>query len=278
MIGLMMRRSIQPALSPLRSSLSLACVALLGLALAGCDARRDARLQGRASDEWTRSYALQSGGEVQIVGAIGSIEVEGGSGPTVEVRAERVVRAGTDASAQSMVSHVRIREDVAEDKIVLQSEGLGGIVIGAEIEVNFHVTVPASTRLRLRAAAGNITVANVDGAVVASTTNGRITGKALGGGVDARSTNGNLTIDLASLSKDPVDLRAVNGQIALTVPAAANANIEANCTNGSIDIADLPVQLTGEQTRRRARGRLNDGGSPIELTTTNGNIQVRPRP
>jgi len=98
-----------------------------------------------------------------------------------------------------------------------------------------------------------------------------------GGGVDARSTNGNITFDLASVGKDAVDLRATNGNISLTLPAAAGANIEATCTNGAIDIADLPIELSGEQSRRRARGRLNGGGAPVEATTTNGDIHIRPR-
>lgn len=261
-----------------RSVLTLVCVLPVGLVLAGCDMHRGGKLAGRGSDEWVRSYTLQNGGELQIVGAIGAIDVKGGAGSTIDVRAERVVRAGSDAMAQPMVSRVRINEDVAQDKVVLRTDGLGGVTIGVEVEVNFHVAVPASTRLRLHTAGGDITVANVDGAVVMSSTNGGITGQALGGGVDARSTNGSISMDLAAVSKAPVDLRAVNGGVALTLPTSANANLDASCMNGTIDVADLPLQLTGEQTKRRARGRLNEGGAPVEVTTTNGDIHIRPRP
>ena len=268
---------IRPMLSG-RSMVSLACASIFGVALAGCDMHREGPLPGRASDEWSRSYTLADGGEFQIVGAVGSIDVRGGSGPAIEVRAERIVHARSDEAAKPMVTHIRIGEDVTPDKIVLRTEGLGGIVIGADVEVNFHVTVPPSTRLRLRAAGGDITVADVEGAVVVSSTNGSISGKALRGGVDARSTNGNVTMDLAAVSKDPVDLRAVNGAVTLSLPSTANANVEANCTNGTIDVADLPLEILGEQTKRRSRGRLNEGGTPVEVTTTNGDIHIRPRP
>jgi DUF4097 and DUF4098 domain-containing protein YvlB len=158
---------------------------------------------------------------------------------------------------------------------VLRSEGLGGIIIGVEIEVNFHVIVPPTTRLRLRAVGGDIKVADVTGTIVASSTSGDITGTGLGGGVDARSSNGDVTIELAAVSRDPIDVRAVNGDVTLKLPATANANVAASSINGTIDLGDLPLELTGEQTRRRARGRLNEGGTPVELTTTNGNIHVR---
>jgi hypothetical protein len=275
MIGFTMRGPGQSSASPLTRLAPLVRAVLLSATVAGCDMHHGGSLAGRASDEWTRSYTLQDGGEFQVVGGMGTIDVQGGSGSTIEVKAERVVRAATDATARSLPSRVRISEDAAFDKIVLRTEGLGGIIIGVEVEVNFHITVPSSTRLRLRSAGGDITVANMDGAVVASSTNGAVSGNGLRGGVDARSTNGNVTVELASVSRDPVDLRAVNGQVSLTVPAAANANVEANCTNGSIDVSGLPLELTGEQTKRRTRGRLNDGGTPIELTTTNGNIHIR---
>ncbi len=274
----MMSRWGQPARIPFRTPRTAALAVLLSAAaLSGCRLGGGALL-GRASDQWTRNYTLQDGGEFQIVGAVGAIEVQGSDTSTVDVRAERIVRSSTDAIAQEAVSRVNITEDVAPDKVVLRNDGLGGIVVGVDVSVNFHVTVPRSTRLRLRTAGGDITVTNVNGTVVASTTNGSVTGTALGGGVEARSTNGSVSVDLAAVGQDPVELRATNGAVSLTVPAAANANLEASCTNGAIDIADLPLQVTGEQSARKTRGRLNAGGAPIDLTTTNGNIKVRPRP
>ncbi|HUR32427.1 MAG TPA: DUF4097 family beta strand repeat-containing protein [Vicinamibacterales bacterium] len=270
-------RSVSARLFPVGAPVRAAGIALLGATLAACSTR-GVELVGTATDEWSRSYSLQEGGEFQIVGANGTIDVVGGSGSAIEVRADRVVRAQSDASAKSIAARVRITEDVSPEKVVLRTEGLGGgIIIGVEIAVNYHVTLPASTRARLHTANGDVSVANVSGIVVASTTNGRIIGKALGGGVDARTSNGSIAMDLAAVSKDAVDLRTTNGGIELTLPASANANVEASCRNGSIDVAGLPLQLTVEQDRRRARGRLNDGGTPVEASTTNGNIRIRPR-
>ena len=54
----------------------------------------------------------------------------------------------TDASAREIVPRIEIREDVSPDKVVLQTQGLAGLVIGVEVEVNYHVTMPASARAR----------------------------------------------------------------------------------------------------------------------------------
>src|SRR5689334_4198920 len=105
-----------------------ACGVLL-LFAAGCQVRRQTALTGRASDDWKRSYAISPDGELQIVGANGTVEIQGGSGSTVEVRAERIAHAATDAAAKEIVPRIGIREDVSPDKIVLLTEGLSGIVI-----------------------------------------------------------------------------------------------------------------------------------------------------
>ncbi|MEQ1727916.1 MAG: hypothetical protein ABL982_06000, partial [Vicinamibacterales bacterium] len=218
----MMSRSSHPACTPyIPARTSALAVLLLSVAgLAGCRLG-GGELTGRGSDEWSRHYTLQDGGEFQIVGAVGTIDVQGSEAPAIEVKAERIVRSSSEAVAQDAVARIRITEDVTPDKIMLRNDGLGGIVVGVDVTVNFHVIVPRATRLRLRTAGGDIIVANVNGTVVASTTNGSITGTSLGGGVEARSMNGGVTVDLAGVGQDPVELRATNGSIARTLPATA---------------------------------------------------------
>ncbi len=129
--------------------------------------------------------------------ANGSVEIQGGTGSTVEVRAERIARASTDAAAREILPRIGIREDVSPDKIVLQTEGLAGIVIGVAVEVNYHITMPSSARARVRAVNGDVTVVDVDGQVVLSSTNGEVIGRNLRGGVDARAVNKGVTVSLA---------------------------------------------------------------------------------
>lgn len=252
----------------------MAAVMLLASGLAACDQHRGGGLAGKASDEWTRSYGLSPGGEFQVVGASGSITVKGSETPAIAVKAERIVKAANDSMARELVSKVRIVEDASPDKLVLRNEGLEGIVLGVEVQVNFDIAVPVGTRLRLHSNNGDVDVTNVAGAVVISSTNGDVKGTALRGGLDVRSTNGRVTLDMASVSKDPIDVRNTNGTIDLTLPPSASANLDLSTTNGTFNRGTLPMELTGEQTKRRMRARMNDGGTPITLSTTNGNIRL----
>lgn len=259
---------------------SRSAAVIVGLAAAlstGCDIHHGGAWPGNATDTWTKTYTLASGGELQIVNANGSIDVQAGAGPTIEVKADRIVHARSDEQAKGMASKVEIAEEVAPDKIVVRTEGLGGVVLGAEIEVQYHVTVPYGTRVRLRNGNGDVSVADVEGAVVASVANGDLKGSNLKGGADMRTTNGSVDVTLVAVGADPVDLRATNGSILLTMPKAANANVEANVRNGTMDLSELPMELLGEQTKQRARGRLNSGGTPVELSTINGNVAIKGR-
>lgn len=235
-------------------------------------------LSARAGDEWTRSYPLAAAGEVQITNRNGSIDVEGvEGGAMVDVRAERIVHAATEAAARELLPRITIKEDSQPNRLAIETAQLSGILIGVSIEVKYHVRVPSLALVRAQTANGGITASALAGRLVATTANGAITGRNLGGGVEARAVNGAVTIDIRSLGDQLIDLRTVNGALTLTLPQDARANVSASVTNGVIDTTGLALDLMGEQTRRRVRGRLNGGGTPIEVSTTNGPIGIATR-
>jgi DUF4097 and DUF4098 domain-containing protein YvlB len=99
----------------------------------------------------------------------------------------------------------------------------------------------------------------------------------LTGGVEARSTNGVVNIDMASVGSEPISARTTNGAVVLSLPENTRADVSASWTNGGIKVApELKIEET-EKSRRRFEGRLNGGGTAIELQTTNGGIRLRPR-
>lgn len=245
-------------------------------ALTGCNVSVG-NLPARATDEWVRTYPLAPGGDVQITNTNGRIEVEGVAGDMVEVRAERVAHATTETAAKELLPRITIKEDVRPDHVALEAERIQGLLIGVRVEVNYHVRAPRNALVRARATNGTVAVESMSGRVVANTTNGNISARELSGGVEARATNGRVDVQLVSVGADPVDLRTTNGSVSLAMPAGAKANLSATCTNGSIEVNGLALELMGEQSRRRVRGRLNGGGTPVELTTTNGKITVAGR-
>lgn len=245
----------------------------LAFALAACDMSLG-NLSERATDEWTHTYPLSAGGEVHIANTNGRVEIEGVDGSTVEVRAERIAKGSTEAAAKELLPRIVIKEDATPDRVSVETEKMSGIMIGASTEVRFHVKAPRNAVFTITNTNGLITLKDITGRVSAHTTNGGVRGNALSGGVDARTTNGSVTIDLASVGADKIYLGAVNGGVTLGVPETAKADVLATCTNGGVNVSGVKLEIS-EQSRRRVEGKMNGGGTSIELSTVNGGVRLR---
>lgn len=247
----------------------------LCVALTGCVAMGP--LTGRATDEWTKTFPLTPGGEVRIVNTNGKVEIEGVDAATVEVHAVRIAKAATDEGARQLLPRISIKEDIKPDRVSIETERIAGIMIGAGFEVQYSVKAPKNAVVNARSTNGPITLTGLSGPVTAHTTNGGVKATDLRGGVDARATNGGVTVDLAALGTERIQLSTTNGGVTLIVPETARANLTASWTNGGINLASgLKIEVS-EQSRRKFEGRMNGGGTPIELKTTNGGIRVRAR-
>jgi hypothetical protein len=246
----------------------------LVVALGGCE-MSIGNLAGRATEEWTHTYPLAARGEIEIVNTNGRIDVEGVEGTTLEVRAERIAKAATDAGARELLPRIVIKEDVKPDHVKIETERITGFMVGASFEVRYHVRAPKNAFVHVTNTNGQVALDALSGSLVAHTTNGTIAAKGVAGTVDAQTTNGTVTVDLASLT-GRVALKTTNGAVVLTVPDDAKADLSASCTNGSISLTGLKLNTT-ESSRRRVEGTLNGGGTAIELRTTNGGIRVRAR-
>jgi DUF4097 and DUF4098 domain-containing protein YvlB len=137
----------------------------------------------------------------------------------------------------------------------IQVDGVGG---GAQLETT----------------SGSVSVENVRGPIRVETTNGRVTLERVTGEITAEATNGSVTARLIPDAKlENVELRSVNGSIRLYVPAAAGFHLNARTVNGSVN-CDLPLSSVTQQSRKRIEGIVGTPGGRVELSTTNGSVQI----
>lgn len=246
----------------------------LAVVLAGCD-MSVGNLTARATEEWTHTYPIISGGALEIVNTNGKIDIEGIDGSTVEIRAERIAKAATEAGARELLPRIVIRESITPDHITIETERMSGIMFGAGFEVRYTVRAPKNTVIRVTNTNGQVSATRVAGRLIAHTTNGAVSATNVTGEVDARTTNGSVTVEVDALTAK-VSLETTNGGLMLTLPDDVKADLRANCTNGGINVSGLKMETT-ESSRRRVEGKLNGGGMAIDLRTTNGGIRVRSR-
>ena len=230
---------------------------------------------GRASDEWTREYEIQPGGRLEVRNINGGITVEpAAEGGNVEIRAERIAKAGSDDAARELLNKIEIVEDVKPDAVTVQTKAPSGW--GSGHEVKYFVKAPPSIKVMAHTTNGGIRLDALPNDLEVSSVNGGIDADRLTGPLQGKTTNGGVDVHLDALKPGGVRLSTVNGGITVELPRAAQADISARVTNGGLHAENLNLDIQ-EQSRRRLEGRLNGGGSRVELTTTNGGIRIRGR-
>jgi DUF4097 and DUF4098 domain-containing protein YvlB len=264
--------------------LPLVLLALAVLAT-GCDVRVGERgisvdlAEGKARDEWIRTYTIAPGGTLEIVNVNGAIELTGTTGSQVEVHAEREAREHSTEAAAEMLRRVEMREEVSAGRVRIEAQvprEEGFLRHRAPVTVVYRVRVPASVVSLVRTENGGIRLDNLAGEVTASTTNGGVNGQGLSGKVDAETTNGGVQLDFADVRAD-VRVATTNGGVRLQLPADVKAAVEASCVNGGIDVDDGFGLQISESSNRRLRAALNGGGPRIAASTVNGGVRIRTR-
>ena len=269
----------------MRWSLTLMLALSASLAVptrSGADEDRDAKwATGTPDFEW--AGALKSGQRVEIKGVNGKIIGGSTTGDKVEIRAWK---------------HGH-HSDPAEVKIELIPHP-GGITVCAvyptpfgspentcepgeeghshtrnnDVEVRFVVRVPAGIGFSAHTVNGSVTAVGLSGPVSATTVNGSVE-IVTSGRAQATTVNGSINASLGVANwSDPIKFETVNGGIHLSVPTNLNADVDASTVNGSIE-SDLPWLVRGKIGRTHVQGTFNKGGSPLQLNTVNGSIQIR---
>jgi hypothetical protein len=255
---------------------ALALPLLLG-SMTGCDI---ITARSEETTEWHKTYQLAANGRVEINDVNGKIDVEPSTGNTVDVLAIKKGRGSSPDAAKAALERVTIVEDVSPSRIRIDTKwpNLSGMVFnGGSVQVAYHVKVPAGAEVRFTTVNGGIEITGLQGRITAETTNGGITTHDVGGQLEASTTNGGLDIDVSRVPEGGVKLDFTNGGATVRVPRDAKATISASITNGGISAGDLPIEATGENTRRKLEGRLNGGGGRVQIDGTNGGITLSGR-
>jgi hypothetical protein len=125
--------------------------------------------------------------------------------------------------------------------------------------------------LRARSSGASMRLAGVRGSLEARTSGGSIKIEDAGGEVDARTSGGSVR---ASFTDEPWGhIETSGGSITITCPVTAGADVDARTSGGTVKI-DKAFDSDGKHSKSRFRGRLNGGGSPLELRTSGGSIKL----
>lgn len=237
--------------------------------------------EGADGFRWTGRLA--AGKTLEIKGVNGPIIVEPASGSEIEISTE----ARGHRSDPSSVRIVEVESDAGLTFCALYptpagrhanecAPGSGGRMNTSrnDVEVTFHVRLPAGPSFRGKTVNGRIEATGLANDVDVATVNGGVH-VSTSGFADASTVNGDIDAAVGRADAERgLTLKTVNGSITLDVPDDLNADVSASWVNGGLDTA-LPLTLKGRLTRHAARGVLGDGGASLTLATVNGSIRLR---
>ncbi|MFN8587638.1 MAG: hypothetical protein U0704_07515 [Candidatus Eisenbacteria bacterium] len=228
--------------------------------------------------QWTWQGAAPASGKLEIHGINGGIVAEPGTGNQIEVVADKHGKRHDPAEV--------------EIKVVQDSDGIticavypkgGSPCTGnswngghhdCDVQVEFHVKVPAGIAFDANTVNGGITARSLAGPVKAHTVNGECEIETSMSG-EAHTVNGGVRATLGRVSaNDRLEFETVNGSITVSLPDNASAQLEGATVNGGIR-TDFPAEVQGKWGPKSMRATLGKGGARVRLNTVNGSIALK---
>ncbi|HEY7334816.1 MAG TPA: DUF4097 family beta strand repeat-containing protein [Bryobacteraceae bacterium] len=249
--------------------------------LSACDEILDGAWN-RAQEDFHYSYPLVAGGKIEVDNFNGSIDISGWDQNTVEIGGTKY------AGDASRLKDVQIEVTHTADSVTIRTTRPPGH--WGSSGVRYSIRIPRHSELaRISSSNGAIHADSIDGPARLHTSNGAIRGYGITGMLDLQTSNG--AIDLTDLSSPTTahtsngsvslsfdQIREVhastsNGRITLRLPGTPDASINARTSNGSIH-SEFDVTTHGLISKHRLEGTVGAGGPVLDLSTSNGSIQV----
>lgn len=158
----------------------------------------------------------------------------------------------------------------------LKVNGLSGSVALHTSDGTVDVS-DVSGSIRLVASDGTIRMHNVTGTVESRSSDGQVSINGKLSGIQVRTSDGGLDLTLAEGSQLSTSSRieASDGSVRIRLPRTLAADIDIHTGDGHID-CQLPLTMSGYNSGggHNVRGRLNNGGTPLTIRTSDGSVSV----
>jgi DUF4097 and DUF4098 domain-containing protein YvlB len=136
-----------------------------------------------------------------------------------------------------------------------------------------------SGAVRLVASDGSIRIHNLTGTLESKSSDGRVSIDGRLSGIQVHLSDGRLDVALAEGSQLTTSSRieASDGHVTVRLPKSLAADLDVHTSDGHID-CQLPLTMNGYNSSgssgHNIRGRLNAGGTPLTIHTSDGNVTI----
>src|ERR1700728_2802925 len=171
-------------------------------------------------------------------------------------------------------------------QLTLQAKTSDGNVILSGLQGDLGLTTGdgnvtldhVSGNLRIKSGDGQVKVTNAEGAIDAHTSDGNLSVDGLFHALALHTSDGSLDLSLREGTQltGATTIQSSDGSVTVRVPQSFAADLNVHTSDGHVDCA-LPVTMdhyqSGENQGHELRGKLNGGGTPLTVHTSDGNVK-----
>lgn len=130
-------------------------------------------------------------------------------------------------------------------------------------------------QLRLGSSDGNVTIRRATGTLEARNSDGHMTVDGEFTAVQMHTSDGNLDLTLAPGTKLDAasSIESSDGHVNINMPSTLAADVDISTSDGKID-CNLPLTMDHYDSSHSIHGRMNGGGVPLSIHTSDGNVRI----
>ena len=136
-----------------------------------------------------------------------------------------------------------------------------------------------SGNVRIRSGDGRVKVTDADGSIDAHTSDGSLSVDGIFHALALHTSDGTLDLNLREGTKlaGASTIQSSDGSVTIRVPPSFAADLSVHTSDGHVDCA-LPLAMDNYQSGGRhgneLHGKLNGGGTPLTINTSDGNVKI----
>jgi hypothetical protein len=136
-----------------------------------------------------------------------------------------------------------------------------------------------SGNLRIKSGDGQVKITNAEGAIDAQTSDGNLSVDGLFHALALHTSDGTLDLSLREGTKlaGASTVQSSDGSVTIRVPRNFAADLNVHTSDGHLDCS-LPLTMdhyqSGGEQGHELRGKLNGGGTPLTIHTSDGNVKI----
>jgi hypothetical protein len=240
----------------------------------------------KVEDEKSVTFPVGSVPELLLRNKWGDIEITGEDRDDIAIDARIMLWGVDEEQARQQLENLEILFDAETGELGYQSDSSTPAL---RVRINYRIRMPRGLPLRIENLSGDISVSRMEAGIDAKSLSGNIDLADCRGDLELNSKSGDITlisdsrnVRAVSISGDiraelqiseEVSMSSVSGDLNLGMSAGNDADIKISTMSGDIAVeGDVQVD---ERKERKLKARLGEGGSPVSMKTTSGDVMFR---